>query len=37
MINKEQFLNMYRIDEEELKKENISWKDLKAIHDDFIN
>ncbi|MCC3864370.1 RelA/SpoT domain-containing protein [Terrisporobacter petrolearius] len=37
MINKEQFLNMYKINEEELKKENISWKDLKAIHDDFIN
>lgn len=36
MINKEQFFNIYKIDEEELKKENINWKDLKAIHDDFI-
>lgn len=36
MINKEQFFNIYKIDEEELKKENISWEDLKAIHDDFI-
>lgn len=36
MINKEQFFNIYKIDEEELKKENINWEDLKAIHDDFI-
>ena len=37
MINKEQFLKIYNIDEEELKKENINWEDLKAIHDDFID
>ena len=37
MINKEQFFNIYKIDEEELKKENINWEDLKAIHDDFID
>lgn len=37
MINKEQFFYIYKIDEEELKKENINWHDLKAIHDDFID
>lgn len=37
MINKEQFFYIYNIDEEELKKENIKWEDLKAIHDDFID
>ena len=37
MINKEQFFNIYNINEEELRKENINWKDLKAIHDDFID
>lgn len=36
MINKEQFFDIYKIDEDELKKENINWQDLKAIHDDFI-
>lgn len=35
MINKEQFLKIYNIDEEDLKKENINWEALKAIHDDF--
>ena len=37
MINKEQFFNIYNINEEELRKENINWEDLKAIHDDFID
>ena len=37
MISKEQFFDIYKIDEDELKKENINWKDLKAIHDDFID
>lgn len=37
MINKEQFFYIYNIDEEELKRENIKWEDLKAIHDDFID
>ena len=37
MINKEQFFNIYKIDEEELKRENINWENLKAIHDDFID
>lgn len=37
MISKEQFFDIYKIDEEELQKENINWKDLKAIHDDFID
>lgn len=37
MINKEQFFYIYNIDEEQLKKENIKWEDLKAIHDDFID
>lgn len=37
MINKEQFFYIYKIDEEELKKENINWNVLMAIHDDFID
>lgn len=37
MINKEQFFNIYKIDEEELKREKINWENLKAIHDDFID
>lgn len=37
MISKEQFLEAYKINELELKELNIDWKDLKAIHDDFID
>ena len=37
MINKEQFFYIYKIDEEELKKENINWNVLMAIYDDFID
>ncbi|SCH42439.1 MULTISPECIES: RelA/SpoT domain-containing protein [unclassified Romboutsia] len=36
MLNKEQFLAMYKIDEKELADLNIDWQDLEAIYEDFI-
>ncbi|MEG0855673.1 MAG: RelA/SpoT domain-containing protein [Terrisporobacter sp.] len=37
MLSKEEFFEKFNINEQQLTEDNIDWKDLKAIHDDFID